>query len=97
MLTKTRRTTVHFADAFSLPGIDVVLPSGDYVIVEDEELIDGLSFVAYRRTGTFIEGPSVSSKARSMQMFPIDFADLENVLWQDIATTGPNAKVVPAT
>jgi hypothetical protein len=94
---KTRRTTVHFSDKFSLRGTEAVLPPGDYVIVEDEELIEGLSFLAYRRVGAFIEVPSVSSKTRSMQMFPIDFADLEKALWQDIAKARPSTEVVPAT
>jgi hypothetical protein len=39
---------------FALKGADGILPAGDYRILTHEELIDGLSFLAYPRVATLI-------------------------------------------
>lgn len=57
MLTRTKRHTVTFAHAFTLTGVERALPAGDYEIVTDEELIEGLSFPVYRRVSTFLMLP----------------------------------------
>jgi hypothetical protein len=49
MTTRTTRTTVKFRRPFSLSAIDKILPSGTYTVDTDEELIDGLSFIAASR------------------------------------------------
>jgi hypothetical protein len=49
MIPRTTRKIVTFIYPFLLKGIDRTLPPGDYQVVTDEELIDGLSFPAYRR------------------------------------------------
>ena len=54
MTIRTTRTTVTFKHPFALRGYDGVLPAGDYRVLTDEELIDGLSFLAYRRVATLI-------------------------------------------
>jgi hypothetical protein len=52
--TRTTRTRITFRRPFSLTGIDRVQPAGTYAIETDEESIQGLSFVAYRRVSTRI-------------------------------------------
>ena len=42
----------------------------------DEELIDGLSFFAYRRVSTMIFVPAQSHQASSIEMVTIDPSDL---------------------
>lgn len=49
MTTRTNTKTVTFAHPFLLKGIDRILPAGDYRVVTDEELIEGVSFPVYRR------------------------------------------------
>ncbi len=44
MTTRTNARIVTFARPFLLKGIDRELPAGDYRVVTDEELIEGLSF-----------------------------------------------------
>ena len=44
MSPATTSKTVTFALPFLLKGVDGVLPAGDYRVVTDEELIEGLSF-----------------------------------------------------
>ena len=59
----TMRTTdriVTFHRRFCLNGVDRVLPPADYRAVTDEELIEGLSFVAYHQISTVIFVPAPS-------------------------------------
>ena len=80
MSTRTTKTIVHFAAPFELPGIDGIHPAGDYKIVQDEELIEGLSQLAYQRVATFIHLPSISAGSRMRQFVKIDPALLEHLL-----------------
>jgi hypothetical protein len=54
MTIRTQRRTVVFSHPFQLKGIGRALPPGDYEVVTDEELIEGLSFAVYRRISTAI-------------------------------------------
>ena len=54
---RTTRETVTFAHSFSLYAVDDVQPAGTYTVDIDEELIEGLSFLAYRRVATTIYLP----------------------------------------
>jgi hypothetical protein len=56
----------HVPSALLLKGVDRVLPPADYRVVTDEELIEGLSFVAYRRVSTVIFVPAPSGAAVEM-------------------------------
>jgi len=84
MSTRTKHTTVRFTAPFALRGVDEIQPPGDYAIDEDEELIDGLSWLAYRRVATFIHLPAVSSTDRlKSQLVAIDHSELETAMRQD--------------
>jgi hypothetical protein len=48
MTTRTKRETVTFRHPFTLDGMSRILPGGDYEVVTDEEIIEGLSFPVYR-------------------------------------------------
>ena len=58
MTTRTTSTTVAFRRPFRLKGVDRLLPPASYRVVTDEELIEGLSFPAYRRVWTAIFVPA---------------------------------------
>jgi hypothetical protein len=75
MTTRTNDRIVTFAHPFLLKGVDRELPAGDYRVVTDEELIEGLSFPVYRRVSTmiFVPGQSTSSD----EMVTIDPKELE--------------------
>jgi hypothetical protein len=53
-----------------LKGVERLLPAGDYRVVTDEELIEGLSFPAYHRISTVIFVPAQSKSA--VEMVTID-------------------------
>ena len=48
MTQRTRDKTWAFRNPFSLKGVDRPLPSGNYRVTTDEELIESLSFPVYR-------------------------------------------------
>ena len=58
MTVRTHTSTVTFKRPFALGGMDEVLPAGDYQIETDEELIEGVSFLAYRRVSVRLYLPS---------------------------------------
>jgi hypothetical protein len=87
MTIRTIRRTIAFRRPFYLKGVDRLLPPGDYSVVTDEELIEGLSFSAYHRISTAIFVPAPSGSA--IEMVTIDPLDLEAALEQDAASPSP--------
>ena len=75
MTMRTKSKTVTFRRPFRLKGVDRMLPPADYRVVTDEELIEGLSFPAYRRISTMIFVPAPSGSA--VEMATVDPLDLE--------------------
>ena len=57
-----------------LKGVDRTVPAGDYRVLTDGELIEGLSFLAYRRVSTMIFLPGTG--LGSWEMITIDPQDL---------------------
>ncbi len=51
---RTTREFVTLDHPFTLIGVDGVHPAGTYAVEVDEDLIEGLSFLAYQRVRTTI-------------------------------------------
>ena len=77
MTVRTNSKTVTFAHPFLLKGVDRILAAGDYRVVTDQELIEGLSFPVYRRVATMIFVPAESGNASMVEMVAIDPQDLQ--------------------
>jgi hypothetical protein len=75
MMTRTSHKTWTFGRPFLLKGVDRLLPAGSYRVTTDEELIEGLSFPAYRRLATMIFVPG-QAHSSSVEMINVDPADL---------------------
>jgi hypothetical protein len=82
MIDRSLSKTVVFNRPFLLKGVDRTLPAGSYRVVTDEELIDGISFLAYRRVATVIFVPAAIG-ASSVEMVTIDPLDLQAALDRD--------------
>ena len=76
---RTTRESVIFAHPFVLDGAEGVQPAGTYDVEVDEELIEGLSFLAYRRVATTIYLPLGSRAVGSHQAVRVDPGELEAV------------------
>jgi hypothetical protein len=83
MTVRTSSKTVTFHRPFCVKGVDRLLPPGDYRVVTDEELIEGLSLHAYRRVATAIFVPAPTGSA--VEMATIDPVDLDAALERDAA------------
>ena len=78
MSIRTQRKAVTFARPFSVIGRDYLQPGGTYTVETDEQLVDGLSFPAYRRTATSIFLPAHPARpgwAEVAQMDPLELDD----------------------
>ena len=56
MTVRTSCIRVTFKRPFAVSGMDEMQPAGTYTIEIDEELLEGLSFPAYRQPGSSIRG-----------------------------------------
>jgi hypothetical protein len=91
MTMRTSNKTVTFARPFLLKGVDRTLAAGEYRVVTDEELIEGLSFPVYRRVATMIFVPAVAH-ASSVEMVSIDPRDLQEAQDRDLETLTPSVQ-----
>jgi hypothetical protein len=82
MSVRAREKTWTFSKPFMLRGIDRELPAGGYRVTTDEELIEGLSFPAYRRVATMIFVPAQAHRG-AIEMIPIDPGELQAALDRD--------------
>src|SRR3954453_2662084 len=82
---RTGRETVTFARPFRLRGVDEAQPAGAYTVETDEEPIEGLSFMAYRRVATVIFLPLARGGQGSFQAVPVDPPALEAAIAADKA------------
>ena len=78
MTTRSRRETLTFRQPFRIKGIDRLLAAGEYEVVTDEEMIEGLSFPCYRRVATMIMVPGAPPRHSSMEMVSISSIDLSD-------------------
>ena len=96
-MTRTKRSTLTFSRDFKLKGVERSLPAGAYELVTDEELIEGLSFPAYRRVGSWLIVPGHNSSA-SIEMTPVDPVELAAAHVRDPACViSSDEDTVPAT
>jgi hypothetical protein len=93
MTIRTIRKTVAFRKPFYLKGEDRLLPPGDYDVVTDEELIEGLSFSAYHRISTVMFVPAQSGSA--IEMVTIDPLDLQAAIDRDARERIDDSAPVP--
>jgi hypothetical protein len=71
MTTRSNNKSVVFGHSFELKGVDRLLPPGEYRIVTDEELIEELSFPAYRRVATWMFVPGYLIRLPQSRWWPL--------------------------
>lgn len=79
MLTRSQRSTVVFRRPFVLKGLDGPQPAGTYDIETEEELLQDLSFPAYRRVSTTMTR-RVAAPGAVLEALLVDPAELEAAL-----------------
>lgn len=84
MLNRTRREDRVFRRPFLLKGWTEPQPAGRYTVETEEELIEGVSFPAYRRVSTTITRLATRAGAL-IQAIPVDPRDLDRAQAADRA------------
>ncbi|KGT79599.1 hypothetical protein MA20_12155 [Bradyrhizobium japonicum] len=82
MTMRSRRETVTFKHPFRIKGIDRLLPPGAYEVITDEEMIEGLSFEAFRQVATMITVPAAPPRTSTVERIsidPVDLADAQRI------------------
>lgn len=83
MNMRSSRSVVTFSRPFSLAGFPDTLPSGKYEIIVEEELLQGLSFQAYRRTATYMAIHGAGGRPDRTELRKVTETDLERALSRD--------------
>lgn len=86
MTTRTTSQPITFRRPFFLRAFDSEQPAGTYVVDTEEELIESLSFPAWRRVATTI----LLKRNGSAEHLRIDPVDLEAACARDAAQTVNN-------
>jgi hypothetical protein len=89
MMNRTTLTHIFFARPFSLTGLDGPQPAGTYTIETQEELLEGLSFPAYRRIGTVMLLPARPGSMVTGQAVAVDPVELDAMVRECIAAPEP--------
>jgi hypothetical protein len=90
MNMRSTRSTVTFSNPFTLSGYPGDLPAGDYEVLVEEELLQGLSFEAYRRTATYLTVRGRGRHVGRTELRAISDSDLKQALSRDAALSQTN-------
>ena len=82
MSDRTSETTVTFRHPFMLKAFEHPQPEGTYRLIIEEAEILGLSFLAYRRSGTTLCIPALGVSGRQ-ETYEVDAAELAAALEAD--------------
>lgn len=82
-MIRTTEQVVTFFNTFCFSCLDEQLPAGDYKIQTDEELIQGLSFVSFRRIDTIIYLRGKHGMPEETRSLSIDPDELNALLKKD--------------
>lgn len=85
MAIRTSERTVTFERPFVLSGFDMLLQAGAYRVEMDEELLEGISFPAFRRLSTLLHLSKVPGQPGVTQTLTVDPKDLDAALERDRA------------
>ncbi len=87
MTVKTTRGVASFRESFSLRNLQGVQPAGDYAVYFEDELVEGLSRVAYRRVATILQTPSLSSAQEQSRLVVVSRTELDAAMMKDMHLT----------
>lgn len=80
MAMRTTHSVEQISKPFYLPGVPDQQPAGQYQIDHDEESIDGLSWIAWKRTISHIHIPSIGTVSLVQQSISLNTAQLDKIL-----------------
>lgn len=87
MTVRTHYTTVTFRRPFRFGEFDEMLPAGAYSVETDEELLESISFPAYRRILTLMHLHAEPGHPGVERLLTVDPKELDAALERDRAFT----------
>ena len=88
---RTTVSSVTFGRPFRLPDMDRAYPPGTYEVEVDEEPLDSMTLVGYRRTATRIR----LRRAGTMELLTVARHDLDTALADDASAANKEADAKP--
>jgi len=86
MVERTTESEIAFMHPFTLNALVGPQPAGTYRLIVDDELIEGLSFTAYKRVATHLEIPAISIATGKRQFLQVTQSDIDHALELDSRT-----------
>lgn len=83
---RTTETEITFTKPFQLEPLVEPQEAGTYRLIVDEELIEGLSFPAYKRVATHLEMPAIAIPTGKRQLLQVSHNDIYRALALDAQT-----------
>jgi hypothetical protein len=83
MSERNSETTVTFSHPFMLKAFEKPQPQGTYRLLIEESEILGLSFLAFRRSGTTLCVPAMGITGQRQETYEVDPAELAAALEAD--------------
>lgn len=83
MAARTSEMTVTFRHPFMMDAFDKPQPAGTYRLVIEEETIEGVSFLAYRRKSTMLHIPAATGSTSLGEIYFVTAAELAAALEED--------------
>ena len=83
MTVRTIQKTAVFKSPFVLTSLDEVFPAGTYCVEMDEELLENISFPAYRRIRTVIRLQAEPGRPGVSRILTIDADELDEAIERD--------------
>lgn len=88
MNMRSSRSIVSFSAPFTLSVCQGELPAGDYEVLVEEEVLQGLTFEVYRRTATYLLVQDKGGHTGRTELRPTTQNELQEALNRDRAATG---------
>lgn len=85
MELRSTRTTLTFRRAFALPHDDRQVPAGDYVLLVEEQRLEGLTFNAYLRIGGYLIVSGGPKRPGVTEMIPVTEDEVARLVACDAA------------
>ncbi len=87
MGVRSTESLVCFSRSFEVSALDAPQPPGTYRVLVDEEQLEGLSFVAYRRVATMLCIPAIEASSSLRQVVLVDPVELAAAIGADVGAT----------
>jgi hypothetical protein len=83
MTDRTTESEITFTHPFQLSAFLRPMAAGTYRVTTDEDLIQGLSYLAYKRSATMLHIPAIGAASNTRQYVRVDPTELEAAQLKD--------------